>query len=294
VLVCSAEDDVGEVHRRIHAIKVAVEDGDEPIESTDLFRLGIVDMVGDTEQIITMEGNNPVINMIAVERIIEAAKTLPDVGLIILDPAARFRSGGENDTPAATAFVKALEVIRREAGASVLVAHHARKGSTGDTADDIRGSSALVDAARWAATMAHIPEKSVGKYGLDEIERRSLIRFRVVKSNYTHPQGDLWLRRCEGGALRLTDAPITAKSARDAVQDEGDYRKFIEGMNGLLREQGPMAERALRSYFGVEKVLGCGRCKAERFIARGLREDTLQKNGEGKFIPPPMLAPSVG
>jgi len=255
----------------------------------------VIDMVGDTEQLVLMEGNNPTINTQAVDRITHAANTLPDIGLVIIDPAARFRSGSEIDTAAATVFVKALEVIRRKTGASVIVAHHARKGGTGDTADDIRGASALVDAARWAATLAHIPEKKARKeYGLDEIERKRLIRFRVVKANYSAPINDVWLQRSQGGALRLTDAPIPTKSLRKASKEDADYQKFIEGLNGLLREEGPMTKRAIRPYYGVEKPLGCGRHKAEQFIERGLQNKTLQVDTEGRLIAPENRLAMVG
>tara|TARA_Y100001954_G_scaffold4787_1_gene5214 strand:- start:56712 stop:57995 length:1284 start_codon:yes stop_codon:yes gene_type:complete len=291
VLFCSAEDDIDEVQRRVHAIREAARLAGEKLDESLFHRIGVIDMVGDTEQIVLMEGNNPIINTKAVDRIVQAANSLPDIGLVIIDPAARFRSGSEIDTPSATVFVKALEVIRKKTGASVIVAHHARKGGTGDTADDIRGASALVDAARWAATLAHLPEKKARKdYGFDEVERKSLIRFRVVKANYSAPISDVWLKRSEGGALHLTDAPTPLRFSQKEIKENADYQRFTEGVCGLLREQGPMTKRALRAYYGADKTLGCGRHKGERFIQRGLREKTIEIDNEGRLIAPKKTA----
>lgn len=281
VLVCSAEDDVEEVQRRTHAIRIAAEQSGEPFTDEDLNRVQVADLVGNTEEIVVMDGNNAVVNELAVDRIVEAANRIEDLALIILDPVARFRSGGENDSGAATCFVKALETIRKATGATVLVAHHSRKGSTGDSVDDIRGSSALVDACRWAATLSTLhPKTAKDKYGLDEIDRKHLVRFKVVKENYTAPTDEVWLKRESGGVLQATSAPIPAKEAKGRAE----YEVFLQGLKGLIVETGGITHRKLRdNYVGVDGTFGIGRKKMDRFIQRGLDENSIRKNRDGNL-----------
>ena len=113
---------------------------------------------------------------------------------IIIDPWARW--GGpeaETDAHAATIGVSLLETLTKLPGnPAVIVAHHTRKPSQGtksQDANDTRGSSALVDGARWVCNMV-------------KRANSPLIDLCVTKANYTVPGDKLVLTRAEGGTLR--------------------------------------------------------------------------------------------
>lgn len=101
---------------------------------------------------------------------------------VILDPLSRFAGAdAETDNAAATRLVEQLERFAKlPGGPTVIAAHHVRKrGDDTDTdptlrkptsSAGVRGSSALVDGARWVARMEPGPGP--------------LVTFAVTKSNY--------------------------------------------------------------------------------------------------------------
>jgi hypothetical protein len=124
--------------------------------------------------------------------LIKRLQNSPPLSLIILDPLARFSPAeGETDSHAATKLINALELLTQLPGSPVvLAAHHTRKGAAGMyqgslEASDIRGSSALVDGARFAAAL----ESQELPYGQSDrpwpgLERLiGLARISVVKIN---------------------------------------------------------------------------------------------------------------
>lgn len=147
---------------------------------------------------------------------------LGDLRCIILDPWSRW--GGpdtETDAHAATLGVTLLERLTKLPGnPAVVVAHHERKRSKQDRgpsdASDTRGSSALVDGARFVANMRRLSRA-------DEGEPPELLELRVTKANYTIAGPPLRLARGAGGVLRpatgaeldaLDDAPPGQHRAR--------------------------------------------------------------------------------
>ena len=109
--------------------------------------------------------------------------------LVIVDPLSRF--GGvdtETDNGAATRAVQALEKLTGlPGGPSVMVAHHERKGSAKDASagqEAIRGSSAIVDAARWVARLVPV-EVPAGARWETAGKGDAAVLFKLVKTNYT-------------------------------------------------------------------------------------------------------------
>ena len=133
--------------------------------------------------------------------------------LVVLDPLARFAHGEtETDQAVATRTIAAAEQLTQAPGRpSVLLTHHARKGGDG-SADDIRGASALFDAARWAMTLAR-----QGEYdGAPE-----LVTLRHVKANDCARDKPRALARGEGGALALATEPeLKSWQAAEAAAKE--------------------------------------------------------------------------
>lgn len=142
--------------------------------------------------------------------------------LIIIDPIRRFHDGDENDSSAMTRLVVVLESLAKHTGAAVLALHHANRASASDGGSQhaSRGSTALVDGARWQLNLSVMDEKTAAAHGFTETERLSHIAADIAKSNYLPPKDRSWLKRHLGGGLRLVKL--------DAVQVQAK-RKTLGG-----------------------------------------------------------------
>ncbi|MBN1335499.1 MAG: AAA family ATPase [Deltaproteobacteria bacterium] len=165
---------------------------------------------------------------------------------VILDPLARFAGPDvETDNAAATRLIQVLEGFASlPGGPSVLVAHHTRKTSATDQdpsgANSIRGASALVNGARWAALLVDVPRPAGSSPDLPRF-----VRFAVRKSNYAPPNLDpdgLLLAHAYGGGLRVATA-AERRALEDAQEAAKDAPRGRAG--GPPRARGnPWAERA--------------------------------------------------
>jgi len=110
-------------------------------------------------------------------RLIKGGKTTPlfdhikthaaDARLIIVDPVRLLHDGEENDSASAARFVSVMGQLARACGAAVIGIHHANRTSAENAGSQnaARGSSALVDGARWQLNLSRMSEKDAGKYG---------------------------------------------------------------------------------------------------------------------------------
>lgn len=293
VLMLAAEDDRDEIHRRMTAIVGSFHDREASAEELETLNrlaanLYIQPRVGD-ENRLTMRGpDGNVILSPLVDRIIATARQIKNLKLIVLDPVSRFRSGDENSSEDATRLVEACERIRKETGATVLLAHHTRKGAAG-LQDDIRGASAFVDGLRWAATLHRLNADDAKEFGMDKDEAAKLLRFQLVKANYVAPQEAVYLERGEGGKLIQTEAPTPARESKHQAKAEERYRDVLDRIKGLIRQKSEQGEQltknALRNYAGAEGVFGVGdqvlRAIVEKAIVEGeIKTRSIGKRGE--------------
>jgi hypothetical protein len=186
-----------------------------------------------------------------------AAREGRPYSLVILDPLARFAGADvEKDNAAATRFVQVVETFTSEecGGPNVLGSHHWRKtGKDDDTdsANPIRGASALVDGVRWAATIERLKHLEGAP---------DLLRLRVVKTNYAPaPEPLILCRPGDGhGCLRAaTPEEVAAYQARGAP-----IRRF-----GVSREERLAALRP-EIIAALRKKPGSGSDLATRLHAR--------------------------
>ncbi len=280
VLMLGAEDDQDEFARRLHAIAKAYGwaewRGEHGLLGQNFYpvsRLGL-----DNRLTEKAEGN---ITHRAqwIQAIIDAALEIENLRLIILDPVSRFRSGDENENEAATKFVEALETIRRATGVTVICAHHSRKGSTGDTADDIRGASAFVDALRFAATLAVPSPDQAKKMALDDDERRKMVRFNVVKSNYRTEVDTFWMRRAAGGVLEWVEPPAIVSSVNERA--EARYRKALPMIIEKVKSEQATTRESLKRYAGAEGIFGMGDKSLRACITRAIDEGHISQADDG-------------
>ena len=77
---------------------------------------------------------------------------MPDVPIIVIDPARKYLTGDEEDSQVVSEFFEAIEEFAIEKKAAMLVVHHLRKGanpaSTRQVLDELRGSQVFIDRPR--------------------------------------------------------------------------------------------------------------------------------------------------
>lgn len=136
--------------------------------------------------------------------------------LVIVDPVRRLHDGDENASGDMSNFVYAMERLAQQSGAAVIGLHHANRGagSEGASQNASRGSSALVDGARWLLNLARMDDKTAAGYDLSEQERQRYVAVDLPKTNNLPPRARCWLRRDVNGALRLAQPGMSSRTSR--------------------------------------------------------------------------------
>ena len=133
--------------------------------------------------------------------VLERAKEIDDLRLIVFDPLRRFHDGEENDSHSATAIINCFERLARETGAACLAIHHMAKGAAKSGGQDqyaARGSTAFTDNCRCQINLYRVD----GHVSTENGERREQLEVAVTKNNYGPPQIEPnKLIREEGGYL---------------------------------------------------------------------------------------------
>jgi hypothetical protein len=189
VVILTAEDSKTSVHRRLEGLdRGAIRR--QSACSHPLFVIPLPDAGGPIA--IVAEGREGVA---LTEQFIDlkaALTSIPNLALVVLDPLQAFVRADVNADPTVAQLVcAALAELAAETGATVLVAHHVRKGTTppasaDDMRDMIRGTTALVDGLRVAIGLAPSGERearAVLRHLGRPWEPRAVARCAVVKSN---------------------------------------------------------------------------------------------------------------
>lgn len=238
VLMLLAEDDEDEIHRRV----------DNIIRQQGLFHQpGLVDalrknlivksMVAESNLMTETNITREVVITKYVECLIATAKQIPNLKLIIFDPASRFRGGDENSAQDTTRFVEAIERVAKATGATVLFAHHTNKGSSQAaeaSQNASRGSSALTDGVRWQMNLAVMTKEESANYAITSDDRHNYLTAAITKNNYAAPQPVIVLKRGDGGFLQHVE--LTSKREQktqdvkskivELVAEEAKARRF--------------------------------------------------------------------
>lgn len=79
-------------------------------------------------------------------------RKLPEVSLVVIDPARKYLTGDENDAGVVSEFFEAIEEFAINKGAAVVVVHHLAKGArpqhVSEIYDLLRGSQVFIDRPR--------------------------------------------------------------------------------------------------------------------------------------------------
>lgn len=160
--------------------------------------------------------------------------------LVIVDPLARFADAeAEVDNAAATRFIQALEGLTKvngkgpdgkpRPGPAVLVAHHTSKASRRDgdaSGNAVRGASALIDGARWCATLEAVNPTVEEDPGFEGV------RLALVKSNYSASAPALLLRRGPHGRLSQMTEDEREKFAPEKKRGKAGAERKAGAANG--------------------------------------------------------------
>lgn len=177
------------------------------------------------------------------------------VALVIVDPFVGCHTLPESDNSKIAAVVRQWAHIAEETGAAVELVHHIRKGGSGTaelSADDARGASAIVNAARSVRLLSQMTAEEAMRASVSE--RRRYFRITFGKANMALPaEAGTWrelrtvsLGNGSGGPDDLVGvaAAWTWPSALDGVTVDHLRRvqKAISG--GMWREDSRAADWA--------------------------------------------------
>lgn len=166
--------------------------------------------------------------------------------LIVLDTLSRFHSLDENSSRDMALVIARLEELALETGASVMFLHHSSKAAgramQTDTPQAARGSSVLVDNARWVSFMEPMSAVQAKRYKLNDQDRAQYVRWNISKQNYGLAREDQWYVRVSGGALLAVELPGEGVScARDSGLKESDALMVLNDSPDIVIEQGEVS-----------------------------------------------------
>lgn len=195
VLLVSLEDGRDELRRRLRAAMIRHQVKPEDLAgwmflaTPEMFRIAGPNGSGMPEE---MDG-------LAA---LEAAIATYGFDLVAMDPFKKAHGLEENDNNAIDFVATLLTKVAIRRNIAVDIAHHARKGAavSGD-ADIGRGAGALKDAVRLGYTLTAMTPEDAVSLGVDDTERKSLVRLDSAKVNIAPPVTDATWFQLVGIAL---------------------------------------------------------------------------------------------
>lgn len=282
VVFFGAEDSANSMHRRIASIGGA---NLRDRAADNLFVVPMPDAGGPTPLIVNMMGQYSVTP--AYEEIRRQLLALGDLALIIIDPLQAFAAADINTDPAAGQYWWSLmSHLCVETNANIIIAHHMRKDGAFNITkatqarEAIRGTTALVDGARWAYGLWAMNEADeiVLAQKMDNIEAGvgQCAQGAVVKTN---DQCDMHIRsfiRSETGLLidktMEIEAILDASTKLDHGQTNAIFQEIIRRWNtsepfslalntqrslqAFLHSDYGMPKRAAKSYINAWQTQG--------------------------------------
>ena len=226
----------------------------------------------------------------AYRRLLRRVKGIPNLKLIILDHLQRFMCGDGNSAAEATFFIKSIERLCLETGASCIIVAHTHKGANSGagrsskehgaallTQEAIRGSTAITASVRAQWVMVSCNQKDSKELGMPIVPHGKYLIAQLVKKNRGKPEAPFYLERCEGGVLKLFK-PVAAGSAE---LDKIVLKEVMSKIKELTDRGEKVTKRFARDY--ASKWHGYGETKLGRLITQALDDGNLILL-EGKYL----------
>lgn len=267
-LILCAEEDNDDLHHRLRDVLDATVPHTPATEQLIIQRVFIKSMLTENNLMTHADANRQIVQTDYVDRLVLAAHQIPDLKLIIIDPASRFRGGDENAAQDTTRFVEALERLRAATGATVLLVHHTNKGSmNADEANQgaSRGSSALTDGVRWQMSLNKPSKQQAKDNHLPEFCRHEYVLATITKNNGAPPQAPVLLQRGPTGVLAATrpstPQPSPARLLVNLIQSEAALSHTYTA-NSLEQKYGGTGQALKLSAQALRKLIAdCIRSK---------------------------------
>jgi len=219
----------------------AAEDAQEIIALRAQAMLGEVQLNDEDFEYIDCAGLN--VDLMVDEWFSQLLAASRGARLVILDTISRFHALDENSTSDAKLLMAQLERLARESGAAVVYVHHTSKNAAlagaGAMQQAARGSSVLVDNARWAAFLAPMTDVEASRFAIEGSPAR-YVRWNVSKQNYGAPLEDIWYERQACGVLQA----VRMKPRRTVTMQHPPVIMAQAQAPAPEREQVPLAAAA--------------------------------------------------
>ncbi len=213
----TSEDSEKALLKRIHFIG-------QHIGSKIGFKNEVFEAVNENFDIVSVQGMNPSIyshnSDYSIKKRIKAwreglERFCTGRRLVVIDTFRRFFDGDENNSGDVSEVLKIFESIAHKTECAILITHHHSKaGSIGEKNDEqtsVRGSSAIIDNARYQISLAKMSKDQAKKFNIPEEERHFFLQVDIPKLNYAAPTEKKWLKRLKGGVLEEIDIDATNK-----------------------------------------------------------------------------------
>jgi len=222
-VIFTAEDDQGEVHRRLQRL-----DPEEfRLERPERLIVVPLPNAGGPIPLVVSGKDGPEITP-QFRMVRDQIMRLRDLKLVVFDPLASFIHADVTSDPAAGSFATGLLAsLATETGAAVIVAHHMRKpqgnrpiASVEQARDAVRGTSAIVDGVRMVYALWPAPEEHqafVFKALEEPYARNAVFQGAVVKANGPADRAIRTFLRAPTGLL--VDATERLREVRRPEQD---------------------------------------------------------------------------
>lgn len=288
VMMLLAEDDEKELHRRVaNTVRQLAMEGKTGAVEQLAENLIIKSVIGEPNLLTsTNPGSHEVEFTIRLEQLILTAKQVPNLKLLVIDPASRYRGGNENAAQDTTRFVEAIEKIVQQTGATVLIIHHANKGSftaTEASQSASRGSSALTDGVRLQMNLSGFDEKTAKKYLIPAEQRKQYLTLAVTKTNYSPPIDDIVLQRGPGGYLSTAKLKCLKEVKRNDLTERVVKLVKDEREAGRSYSKSAFADK----FGGSQRDLGVGNNTLRDALGVLLEHGTLTLDSHKKLCMPP-------
>lgn len=237
VLLIMLEDDTSEVKRRIMACNIR--HGFDP------------DKVGDNLIILTAEAKLTIAGMEHTKPVALDADLLRSSiqeyqpSAVIIDPLVRTHQMSENDNVQMNFVAMQFASIARQFNTSLMLVHHARKGSDNVArGEKSRGASALMDASRNVRELRSLSENDAANMNIDKQFVHEFIVVEHTKASYTAHSPTRYMRKVPvelpssryGSQTAATVEGFVPERFEDIVSD--DHRKQIKTMVNVARQSG--------------------------------------------------------
>lgn len=269
-LVVLGEEDVQDVKIRNYGLGKLL----SPAEQKEVAQsVRVLGMAGKDLALAVVAPDGTVMKTRAYDDLVEAARSIPDLAAIFLDPLCLLHGLRVEDSMSghATHFCRILTELALETNAAVVVTHHVVKVSSGGNgknkdfsleaatgADLVRGSSGIIAGFRACAIISELPVDYVAKaYGIKDARPGEYVVCRVAKANIrTDTSFRIFRRNLDYGYLEPGNLELKEQAKKPKENDPAILEKL---RNKVLRyyadnQDKTFTERTLRDSFRATYV----------------------------------------